>query len=173
MSRQINSPDLNNTVTVIEPTLLTKAFASALFSGYSPIASGTAGSAVGLAIYFIPGFESPMIIGIVTLIVCILGIPAAEAMEKRYGHDPAEVTIDEVVGMWISLLFLPKYILVALAAFVLFRILDIIKPPISRKFDAMHGGFSIMMDDVIAGIYANVILQLALLTPMIRSLLMR
>jgi phosphatidylglycerophosphatase A len=173
MSLQINSPNLNNAVAIVEPSLATKLFASALFSGYSPIASGTVGSALALAIYFIPGFESPIIIGTVTLIVCLLGIPAAEKMEKRYGHDPAEVTIDEVVGMWISLIFLPKNILVALAAFILFRILDIIKPPISRKFDEMHGGFSIMMDDVIAGIYTNIIFQLALLIPMINGLLMR
>ena len=94
-------------------------------------------------------------------------------MERRYGHDPAEVTIDEVVGMWISLFLLPKKILVALAAFVLFRLLDIIKPPISRRFDRMHGGVGIMMDDVIAGIYANVILQIALLIPVIKEFLMK
>ena len=160
-------------MTVVEPSLATKLFASALFSGYSPIASGTMGSAVALAFYFIPGFESVAIISTSILVVFTLGIKAATIMEQRYGHDPAEVTIDEVVGMWISLFLLPKKILLALAAFVLFRLLDIIKPPISRRFDRMHGGIGIMMDDVIAGIYANIILQLTLLIPVIKEFLLK
>jgi phosphatidylglycerophosphatase A len=163
----------NKIVTAVEPSLATKIFASALFSGYSPVASGTIGSAVALAIYCIPGFESHVIFGIITLIVFILGIPASDAMEQWYGHDPAEVTIDEVVGMWISLFFLPKTILIALTAFVLFRFLDIIKPPLSRRFDMMHGGVGIMMDDVIAGVYANIILQFALLIPAVKEFLLR
>lgn len=171
-SHLTNSPKSNNNLTAAEPSLAIKLFASAFFTGYLPIASGTAGSAVALAIYFIPGFESHMIIGIITFIVCILGIPAATAMEKRYGHDPAEVTVDEVVGMWISLLFLPKKIFLALAAFALFRILDIIKPPVSRQFDKMHGGIAIMMDDVIAGVYTNIILQISLWSPIIRKFLL-
>ena len=59
---QIKFPDPNKDLPLIEPSFVTKLFASALFSGYSPIASGTVGSAVALAIYFIPGFESRMII---------------------------------------------------------------------------------------------------------------
>lgn len=173
MSLQTNFSNQNNNTAKVEPSFVTKIFASALFSGYSPIASGTVGSAVALAIYFIPGFESHFIIGTITLIVCILGIPAANAMEKWYGHDPMQVTIDEVVGMWISLLFLPKKIPLALMAFVLFRILDIVKPPVSRQFDKMHGGLGIMMDDVIAGVYTNIILQLALMIPLINEFLVR
>jgi len=131
------------------------------------------GSAVALAIYSIPGAESHDVIGTITLIVCLRGIPASSAMEKWYGHDPAEVTIDEVVGMWISLFLLPKKILVVLAAFILFRILDIIKPPLSRRFDTMHGGIGIMMDDVVSGVYANIILQIALLIPVMKDFLAR
>ena len=157
----------------VEPSVVTKFFASALFSGYSPVASGTVSSVVALAIYCIPGFESHTTIGLITIIVFIIGIPAADVMEKWYGHDPAQVTIDEVVGMWISLFFLPKRIWVALAAFVLFRFLDIIKPPVSRRFDKMHGGLGIMMDDAIAGLYTNIILQFALLIPGTRELLLR
>jgi phosphatidylglycerophosphatase A len=173
MSHQTNFPNPNNDVTVVEPSFTTKLFASALFSGYSPIASGTVGSAVALAVYFIPGFESFLIIGTTILIVFILGMKAANTMEQRYGHDPAEVTIDEVVGMWISLFLLPKKIFIIIAAFVTFRFFDIVKPFPARKFDTMRGGFGIMMDDVIAGIYANIILQIALRIPVIRELLLR
>jgi phosphatidylglycerophosphatase A len=141
---------------------LTKAFASGLFSGFSPVASGTVGSAVGLAFYSIPGFENPTILLPLSLLVLALGIRASDAMEKVYGHDPGEVTIDEVLGMWISLLFLPKTILVAALAFFIFRILDIVKPFPARRFDNLHGGYGIMLDDVVSAIYTNLLLQLAL-----------
>ncbi|MGD0590322.1 MAG: phosphatidylglycerophosphatase A [Bacteroidota bacterium] len=156
-----------------EPSLPTKLFASGLYTGYVPAASGTLGSALAVAFYFIPGFESPVILGSVLFLVFGLGIKASSIMEKRYGHDPAEVTIDEVAGMWITLFLLPKKIFVVLAAFFVFRFFDIIKPFPARKFDTMHGGFGIMMDDVVSGIYANIVLQFALLIPFIKEILLR
>jgi phosphatidylglycerophosphatase A len=139
----------------------TKAFASGLFSGFSPIASGTVGSAVGLAIYFIPGFEQVYVILPVCALVYFMGVRTAESMEKVYGQDPSEVTIDEVLGMWVSLLFLPKKILIAVIAFFVFRILDIVKPYPARRFDNTPGGSGVMLDDVISGIYTNLLIQLA------------
>ena len=156
-----------------EPSLLIKLFASGLYTGYVPAASGTLGSAIAVMFYFIPGFESPLILGFVILLVFGLGIKASSIMEKRYGHDPAEVTIDEVVGMWITLFFLPKTILVVLAAFFVFRFFDIIKPFPAREFDTMHGGFCIMMDDVVSGIYANITMQIVLFIPFFNGLLLR
>ena len=173
LSPQTNSPNQNDVLAVVEPSFVTKLFASALFSGYSPVASGTVGSAVGAAIYFIPGFESLACIGPFILIVFIFGIKAAAIMEQWYGHDPSEVTIDEVVGMWISLFLLPKNIFVVFMAFFLFRFLDIVKPYPAHKFDALHGGFGIMMDDVVAGIYANIVLQLVVRTSLFKDLLLR
>ena len=169
MSPQTNNQNPNKGATAVEPSLAIKLFASALFSGYSPIASGTVGSIVALAFYFIPGFESPWILGITTGLFFFVGCRTADKMERYYGHDPSEVTIDEVVGMWISLFLLPKKIFVVIAAFFLFRIFDIIKPFPARKFDDMHGGFGIMMDDVIAGMYTNIILQLAILIPYLKN----
>jgi phosphatidylglycerophosphatase A len=139
----------------------TKAFASGLFSGYSPVASGTVGSAVGLAFYFIPGFEQAYVILPICVLVYFMGVRTSEAMEKVYGQDPSEVTIDEVLGMWISLLFLPKRILIAVIAFLVFRILDIVKPYPARRFDNTPGGSGVMLDDVISGIYTNLLIQLA------------
>jgi len=135
-----------------------------------PAASGTFGSMLALAIYLIPGFESPNILIFVILIIFGLGIKASSIMEKRYGHDPAEVTIDEIVGMWITLLYLPKTILVVIGAFIAFRFFDIIKPFPAREVDAMHGGFGIMLDDVIAGIYANITMQLVLFISFFRNI---
>jgi phosphatidylglycerophosphatase A len=153
-----------------EPSFLVKAFASGLFSGYSPIASGTVGSLVGLAIYFIPGFEQPYYIMPACVIVFLAGIKAADIMELRYGHDPAQVTIDEVLGMWFSLFLLPKSIVIAGTGFLVFRILDITKPFPAKKFDTATGGFGIMMDDVVVAIYTNLLLQLVFSIPYFKHL---
>ncbi len=160
----ISPPEhLNPNSTIPEPSLLVKLFATGLFSGYSPFASGTAGSLVAIALYWIPGFESLMVIGLVTISAFVLGIPAAGIMERRYGHDPSQVTVDELVGMWISLILLPKTLIAAVSAFFFFRIFDIAKPFPARRFDNIHGGFGIMMDDVVAGIYANLAAHLVIL----------
>ncbi|MFZ1979485.1 MAG: phosphatidylglycerophosphatase A [Bacteroidota bacterium] len=134
-------------------------FASGFFSGYSPIAPGTVGSAAALVLYAIPGFEHPFVMSTIIILTLILGVFASDPMEKKYGHDPSVVTIDEVAGMWVSLVFLPKSIIVALTAFLAFRIFDIIKPYPARLFDEMHGGIGIMMDDVVAGVYTNFLVQ--------------
>jgi len=156
-----------------EPSIPTKLFASGFYAGYVRAASGTLGSAIAAAFYFIPGFEAPSIIGLVILIVFVLGIKASSIMEKYYGHDPAEVTIDEMTGMWIALFLLPKTIQAVLAAFLIFRIFDIIKLFPANKFDSRHGGFCIMMDDVVSGIYANITVNLLLLIPFINKYLSR
>lgn len=163
----------NKSVTGSEPSFLTKLIASGLFSGYIPAASGTVGSLLAVGVYDIPGFEYPLVFTTIIIIALLIGIKTAGVMEQHYGHDPAEVTIDEIVGMWISLFLLPKNILLTLAAFFLFRFFDIIKPFPAREFDNMHGGFGIMMDDVIAGMYANIILQLVVLIPIIKVILVR
>lgn len=72
--------------------------------------------------------------------------------------DPGEIVIDEVAGMWLALLFLPKSILLFSLAFILFRIFDITKPWIIGKIQSLHGGFGIMLDDILAGILARLIL---------------
>jgi phosphatidylglycerophosphatase A len=145
---------------VLSPTL--KIFASGLFSGYAPVASGTFGALVGLLFYLIPTFERPEIILPLSVLVFIFGSLAAGRMEEVYGHDPSIVTIDEVLGMWISLFFLPKSLFVIAGAFFVFRVFDVLKPWPARFFDRRHGGWNIMLDDVVAGIYANLVLQVAI-----------
>ena len=140
---------------------IVKAFASALYSGYSPFASGTVGSLVGIVIYLLPYFSETPVLLTASLIVFVLGSLAAGKMEAAYGQDPSQVTIDEVLGMWISLFFLPKSVLVIVAAFFLFRLFDVFKPWPARVFDRRHGGWNIMLDDVVAGMYTNIVLQIA------------
>lgn len=157
---------------VAEPSLLTKALASGLFTGYFPIASGTVASALALLVYFIPGFEHPAVIVTLCFGAFIAGARVAEPMEQRYGHDPRQVTIDEVVGMWVSLLMHPKTVAMGLAAFLLFRLMDIVKPFPARRFDRMHGGLGIMLDDVVAALYTNLILHFAMFNPSARNFLL-
>ena len=138
-----------------------KIIGSGFYSGYSPFASGTVGSLIALFFFLIPGFHHFYNLIPAILIGLSVGGIAADRFEKVYGPDPKQVTIDEVVGMWISLLSLPLSLPMVVAAFLIFRILDILKPYPANHFDNKPGGWNIMWDDVIAGIYTNVILQIA------------
>lgn len=134
---------------------------SGFYTGFVPFASGTAGSAVGLALYLLlPGFADPYIIMPLTVGLFLIGVQAADRMEAFYGHDPAQVTVDEVVGIWVSLFLVPSTLFLAVVGFFLFRLFDILKPFPARAFDKSKGGFGIMMDDVVAGVYTNLSLHL-------------
>ena len=137
--------------------------ATGLFSGYSPVAPGTAGSLVGAALYFIPGFEAPAVLAAAIIVIFFLGVFASAQMEKELGEDPPVVVIDEVVGMWVSLLFLPKTLWAVSVSFLLFRAFDIFKPPPARRLEHYQHGWGIMLDDVAAGVYANAATNLVLL----------
>ena len=137
-----------------------KFFGSGFYTGYAPIASGTVGSFAALLIYYIPGFENLYIILPLTFVFFLYGVYVGNKFEKVYGKDPSQCTIDEVVGTWISLILLPKTIIISLTAFFIWRILDIIKPQPARKMEKLQGGWGIMMDDVIAGFYTFLIMHL-------------
>ena len=139
-----------------------KLLGSGFFTGYIPFISGTFGSIAALIIYYIPGFENPYILVPAIIIFAIYGIYVGNKFEDVYGKDPSECTIDEVVGMWISLLFLPKLLLLSLLTFVIWRILDIIKPFPARNFEKLKGGLGIMLDDITSGIYSLIIVHIIL-----------
>ena len=137
-----------------------KFIGSGFYTGYFPIASGTVGSLGAILIYMIPGFENLFIIIPATLIFIVYGIYLGTKFEAQYGKDPAECTVDEFVGTWISLIALPKTVWIIVAAFFLWRILDIIKPPPARNLERLKGGLGIMIDDVISGLYTLIIMHL-------------
>ncbi|MHB1688849.1 MAG: phosphatidylglycerophosphatase A family protein [Ignavibacteriaceae bacterium] len=139
-----------------------KFLGSGFFTGYIPFASGTFGSLAGLLIYYIPGFEKPVILIPAIIIFTFYGIYVGGKFEKEYGKDPAECTIDEVVGMWISLLLLPKKFYISIFAFAVWRAFDIIKPSPARQAEMLNGGLGIMMDDVIAGLYSAIFVHVIL-----------
>lgn len=139
-------------------------FATGFLTGYFPFASGTVGSFLAVLIYLlIPGFEEPYILIFVILLFSVVGIFTSEFAEKIYGFDPPEVVIDEIVGMWITLLFVPKTFVITAIGFVLFRIFDIVKPFPARQSQDLKGGIGIMLDDIVSGFYSLVILHLILI----------
>lgn len=129
--------------------------------GYSPVAPGTAGSLVGLALYAGLARTPPLVFALVlaAIAACAVGI-AGRAEELLGRDDDPRIVIDEVAGMLVSLAALPARLDVALAGFALFRLFDIWKPPPLRRAEALPGGLGVVMDDLAAGLYANIAGQL-------------
>jgi phosphatidylglycerophosphatase A len=144
--------------------LFSTAIATAFGSGYSPIAPGTAGSAVGLLLFW-PLHQLPAAAQVAAVVLLyFVGVAASTRVARGVGlEDPGIVVVDEVLGMWTSLLFLPLTPTTALAGFLLFRVLDVFKPYPARQFESLPGGWGIMSDDLMAGIYANLLLRAGLL----------
>jgi len=145
-------------------TRLAVFIATVAFCGYAPVAPGTFGSAAGLVVYLIVWrTRSPLIeVGLIAATV-VLGVWSATLAERYFGGtDPGPVVIDEVLGMLLTLAFIPVGLSGALAGFVLFRIFDVIKPFPADRLERLHGGLGIMADDAMAGIYANLGLRLVM-----------
>ena len=133
-------------------------------SGFSPFAPGTAGallaSIIWIALYFLLPFSWVLWLTAALVIVFIFaGIWAADKLETYWGEDPSRVVVDEMVGVWIALLAAPSgSVWYGLGAFALFRLFDIFKPLGIRRMESFPGGFGVMMDDILAGIYSFVVL---------------
>lgn len=134
------------------------------YSGYFPKAPGTIGSAVALLLYlFFSWFRgSSLLIG--AGLFFLIGLWASALIEKEVGHDAPIINIDEIVGMWLTLLFLPPELPLYWlgVAFLLFRFFDIVKPFPVGWSQKLPSGWGVMMDDVLAGVYANVILRICI-----------
>ncbi|TFG80704.1 MAG: phosphatidylglycerophosphatase A [Chrysiogenales bacterium] len=131
-------------------------------TGHLPVAPGTWASLLtALIVFFTPLSTLPFVfLALITAFVYAIGIPAAGICEKHYQKkDPRQCVIDEVAGQLVSLWFLPRQAGFYIAAFFLFRILDIIKPFPVNKSEALPRGIGIMTDDVLAGFYVLAVLQ--------------
>jgi phosphatidylglycerophosphatase A len=142
-------------------TRLAVFLATAGFTGYFPFAPGTVGSAVGLVVYTLVWWtQSPLVEGLLIVLLFAVGVWACTPAEKYFGGvDPGPVVLDEVVGMLITLAFIPVGLSGAIAGFVIFRIFDVIKPYPAGRFERLHGGLGVMADDAMAAIYANLALR--------------
>ena len=129
--------------------------------GYCPVASGTAATAVGmLVVYALSPFNVYYLLVLCALTV--IGIRAASYVERISGQkDPGIVVIDEVVGIMIAMIGIPLTWKTVLCGFFLFRALDMFKIYPINKFEALPGGLGIILDDVMAGLYTNIILSIA------------
>ena len=142
--------------------------ASGLGSGYSPVAPGTAGSVVGviIAVLFIilSGLNifSGLIYILLIAVIFAVGVWSAGRAEVIYGEkDCGKIVIDEIAGMLVTLYLVPFDWRWLLAGFLLFRLFDIVKPFPARRIDQrVEGGWGVMLDDIAAGIYANIGLQI-------------
>ena len=143
-------------------TRLAVFIATAAYAGYFPVAPGTVGSAVGLLVYAIVWWmHSPVVEVALIAVLFAAGVWAGTTAEQYFGGiDPGPVVIDEVVGMLITLAFIPVGWSAALAGFFLFRVFDIIKPYPAGRFEQLHGGLGVMADDAMAAVYANLSLRL-------------
>lgn len=130
------------------------------FLGRSPFIPGTVGTLGGLLLYY-PLRNNIVIHAITMVIVFIVGTWSARQMcVKLSNNDPQEVVIDEVVGMLITLFLIPCSFTTVIIGFFLFRIFDIIKPSPIRNLEKIKNGYGVMLDDVLAGVFANIVLQI-------------
>jgi phosphatidylglycerophosphatase A len=136
--------------------------ATAGFVGRFPIAPGTAGSVAGLFVYALIRFvDGPALEAAVLIVTLVLGIWSAKIAERLLGgKDPGSVVIDEVLGMLMTLAFLQVNVLGAFVGFLLFRVCDVVKPPPAARLEHLPGGFGVMLDDAMAGVYAHAAMRI-------------
>ena len=145
-------------------TALAVFLASFGYVGYFPIAPGTAGSLAALALFaLIRWIGGPAVEVVVIVAVFALGVWAANGTELALGRkDPGVVVIDEVLGMLITLALLPVSIWGVVLGFLIFRVLDVVKPYPAAQLEHVHGGMGIMADDAVAGIYSHLLLRICM-----------
>lgn len=139
---------------------LTKAVASVFFIGHIPFAPGTFGTlAAAVCVWLFKPDASALLI--ISAVFFFAGVASAHYAETFYGsRDSGHIVIDEFAGYLVSIIFLPQTAGYLVAAFFIFRFFDIVKPPPIRNVERkLHGGLGVMMDDVLAGIATNMVLQ--------------
>lgn len=144
-------------------TTLSGFFALGFGSGLAPRAPGTVGSLAALPLAVPLLWLPPIYLGGVLLLAFVFGIWCCATTSRRLGvQDPGSIVWDEIVALWLVLAWVPAHWTWWLAAFLLFRLFDIVKPWPIRWFDRqVKGGFGIMLDDIVAAVYALLLLVLA------------
>lgn len=140
---------------------VSKIIASCLGIGLLQKGAGTVAALFCCILWYLLRGDKPIwwIEGFLLLVLFLTGVVTSAIVEKEWGHDSNRVVIDEVLGMLMALFILPIDWRYMLAAFVLFRFFDIVKPMGIRRMETFPAGWGVMMDDLLAGIYSNVILQ--------------
>jgi phosphatidylglycerophosphatase A len=131
------------------------------YVGYAPFAPGTFGSAAGLLVFYAVRSTGSITVELLTIAVLFaIGIWSGTAAEHHFGGvDPGPIVLDEVVGMLITLALLPVSPVGAFVGFLVFRVLDVVKPFPSARFEKLPGGLGVMADDGMAAIYGNLVMR--------------
>ncbi len=137
-----------------------RTFASGLFTGHLPKAPGTWGSALSAIILWFFWPSAWYYQALILILAYPFVIYFADNGVRYYGHDGHPIVIDEIYGQAIALFMAPRNALVYVIGFFLFRIFDIIKPPPAREWEKLRGGYGIVADDMAAGVYAAIVLEL-------------
>jgi phosphatidylglycerophosphatase A len=141
---------------------LVVAIATGVYVGYLPPAPGTLGSLLGLLLLW--PLKPGTVQVLVTLFLIGVGIVVADQAARVIGgQDPPAIVIDEIAGIAVATLLLPPQVQERVVAFVIFRVFDVIKPFPARQAERLPGGFGIVGDDLIAGLYTNLLVRLWLL----------
>jgi len=136
--------------------------AQGAYSGRSPVAPGTAGTVVGVLLYLALQELGTPWYGAACVLVTAVGIWAAGRADQLFGtKDNRTIVIDEIAGYLVSMLVVPATWQYIIAAFLLFRAFDIIKPFPLRRLESLPGGWGVVLDDIGAGVYTNIVLQAA------------
>jgi phosphatidylglycerophosphatase A len=130
-------------------------------AGYSPVAPGTAGSLAAIPLVLLIDVAAPLWAELAIIaLLCGVGVWSASAAERLLRcDDPGPVVIDEVAGMLVTMVAVPLSWPSLIAGFLAFRVMDIVKPYPAGRLERLGGGLGIMADDVAAGLYANLVLQ--------------
>ncbi|MBR1428021.1 MAG: phosphatidylglycerophosphatase A [Prevotella sp.] len=149
-----------------QPPLIPTVIATGFGSGFCPMAPGTAGALLATAIWIVyaallPAEACLCVTLVLTLLFTWTGVWATDKVIPFWGEDPKRVVVDEMVGVWIPLMAVQDgewwYVL---AAFILFRFFDIVKPLGIRRMERLPRGFGVMADDILAGIYSLLIIMI-------------
>ena len=139
-------------------------------AGRAPIVPGTFGTLAALppAVLLslvLPPWGFLVATGVLSAIAVSASGPAARALGLK---DPGSIVIDEAAGLFVTLLYLPPTPLTFALGFVLFRVMDVVKPPPARRAEGLPGGWGIVVDDLIAGVYANCAVRILIALPLLR-----
>lgn len=164
-----------------QPSFLTRVVATGFFTGYIPWASGTFGAILGALFFLIPGFSSIPVLSSAIILGMVAGVYTSARIARVEGHrltksaqrtkemfqpdrhetpDPSIIVIDEIVGMWVAMFAVQPSFAAVAVAFITFRVFDIVKPYPARQVERFGSGWGIMLDDVVAGIYANIVTRI-------------
>ena len=144
-------------------------YLSTLFGiGYFPKAPGTAGTLFAVIVYFalpdhwFSSWQNSIIALFIIIVGSIISVFFISKAEEGLGHDNSKIVLDEFWGYFAAVLFLPKTLVIIVAAFVLFRIFDILKPEPVNVLQKLPKGWGVMADDIMAGVYTNIVLQIVI-----------